>query len=113
MSQMNPEMQQCIDNCQRCHNVCLEMAAHHCLEMGGPHVEPNHMRIMLDCAQICQTAADFMLRGSKHHPHVCAECADVCEECARSCETLDGMEECVRACRTCAESCRRMSHAMV
>ena len=64
---------------------------------------------MLDCIQICQASADFMLRGSKHHPHVCRECAEICEQCAQSCEALDGMEDCVKACRACAQSCGEMA----
>lgn len=109
MNHSTTEMQQCIENCQKCHAVCLQMAATHCLEAGGKHTEPAHFRLMMDCAQICQTSADFMLRGSDHHAHVCAECADVCEDCAKSCEAIGGMDECVAACRKCAESCRAMS----
>lgn len=85
------------------------MAATHCLEVGGPHAAPDHIRIMLDCAQICMASADFMLRGSAHHADICRVCADICEACARSCEPLDGMEDCVAACRACAESCRAMA----
>jgi hypothetical protein len=61
------------------------------------------------CAEICRTAAHFMLIGSRHHKHTCAECAEICEECARDCERLEGMQECVEACRRCAESCRKMA----
>lgn len=109
MHHMSAEMQQCIENCQKCHAICLSMSSNHCLEVGGAHVAPDHFRLMMDCAQICATSADFMLRGSKHHPHVCAECADICEDCAKSCEQLDGMEECVKACRACVESCSAMA----
>jgi hypothetical protein len=103
------EMQACIDECLRCYAVCLGTAMGHCLETGGKHVAPPHFRLMMACAEICRTAAHFMLIGSPHHKHVCAECAEICEECARDCERLDGMEECVAACRRCAASCRRMA----
>ncbi len=109
MKHLSAEMKKCIENCQNCHAICLGMAASHCLEMGGAHVEPNHFRLMMDCAQICATCADFMLRGSKHHPHVCGECADICRDCAQSCADLDGMEECVAACNACVESCGAMA----
>ena len=105
----SPEMQKCIDECLRCYSVCLGMAMSHCLETGGEHVAPPHFRLMMACAEICRTAAHFMLIGTKHHKHTCAECAEICEECARDCERLDGMQECVEACRRCAESCRKMS----
>ena len=108
-TQSGPEMQHCIQECQRCASVCLSMAATHCLEMGGKHVEPTHYRTMLDCAEICQTSANFMLRSSQLHAHTCRACAEVCEECARSCEEVGDMQECVDACRRCAESCRKMA----
>lgn len=102
-------MQECITTCQSCHATCLQMLSQHCLAVGGKHVEPTHFRLMMDCAQICAVSADFMLRGSAHHAHICAECAEICEACAKSCEELGGMDDCVRACRACAESCRKMS----
>jgi hypothetical protein len=106
---MTPDMHASIDTCQSCHAACLGEAMNHCLEAGGEHVEPSHFRIMMDCAQICATTADFMLRGSAHHTHLCRECADICEACATSCETVGGMQGCIDACRRCAESCRKMA----
>ncbi len=106
------EMQQCIDNCQNCHTVCLETIAH-CLEVGGEHASTDHIKLLQDCVQICQTSADFMVRMSKHHPQICGVCADICEACAKECESMaDGaefMQRCADACRKCAESYRRMS----
>lgn len=103
------DMQECVDNCMQCYRMCLDMAMNHCLEQGGKHVAPEHFRLMINCAQMCQTAADFMLSSSSLHPRTCAACAAVCEACAESCEQLEGMEDCVRACRLCAESCREMA----
>lgn len=109
MHQLSQEMLACIEACQRCHSSCLSMAANHCLEVGGEHVEPKHFRLMLACAEICQTSANFMLMGSEYHKRVCAVCAEICEACARSCEEIGDMQDCVDACRRCAESCRRMA----
>jgi hypothetical protein len=106
---MNSEMQACIQACQDCHDECLKHASLHCLEVGGMHVEPTHFRLMLSCAEICQTSANMMLMGSEHHRDVCAVCAQVCEACAASCAKLEDMESCVQACRRCAESCRQMA----
>lgn len=102
-------MRACIDACTACHQVCLSTAMNHCLEMGGEHVAKEHFTLMLACAEICRTAAHFMLIGSPHHKHICRECAEICEECAADCEALEGMEECVAACRAWAESCRKMA----
>jgi len=110
MSYDSHAMQECIRECQQCHTICLSMLANHCLEQGGEHLEAKHVRTMLDCAQICATSADFMLRSSDLHYLVCDACAKICAECARSCERLDGMQACVDACRRCAETCRKMAN---
>jgi len=103
---LTPDLAACIEACNRAHGVALGMAMNHCLETGGDHVAPKHFRLMADCAAICATAADFMLRSSEFHRDSCALCADVCIACADSCAGLDGMEACVDACRACAASCR-------
>jgi hypothetical protein len=105
------EMQECIDNCTKCHAICVETITH-CLGMGGRHAEPEHIGLLRDCAQICATSADFMLRGSSHHSRTCAVCAEICARSAESCAALgndEAMQRCAEACRRCAESCRRMA----
>ena len=37
----------------------------------------NGVIVLLDCAEICQTSANFMLRGSPLHTNTCAACAIV------------------------------------
>ncbi len=106
------DMQECIDNCLACYRSCQETAMNHCLEKGGKFVEPEHFRLMLSCAEICRTSADFMLSGSPLHAQTCAVCAGVCEACAESCERLGEMDECARICRVCADSCREMAGAI-
>jgi hypothetical protein len=109
MHQMSAEMKACIEACLRCYQVCLGTAMTHCLQMGGKHTEPAHFRLMMACAEMCRTSAHFMLIGTEHHKHTCAECAEICEACARDCERIGDMQECVVACRECAEMCRRMA----
>lgn len=110
MAHVDTAMRTCIDACQACHAVCLE-TVQHCLDMGGKHAEAAHITTLLDCAQICATSADFMLRGSSSHAATCLACAEVCETCAESCDTLDGaeMKRCADECRRCAEECRTMA----
>lgn len=112
MNMSQDAMRECIDRCLHCYRTCLGMAMNHCLETGGQHVEPTHFRLMMNCADICRTAADFMLSGSPLHARICAACADICEACAQSCEQVGDMDECVEACRDCAQSCRDMSRDM-
>jgi hypothetical protein len=110
--QLSQHMRGCIEHCSNCHNICLETAMH-CLQMGGKHAEAGHIRALLDCAQICATSADFMLRGSEMHARICGVCAEACERCAEACERIaDGDElmlRCAELCRRCAESCRQMA----
>jgi hypothetical protein len=102
-------MQSCIEVCSHCHQVCLHTALGHCLNTGGKHVEAEHFRLMMSCAEICQASANFQLGNSAFHQRVCGVCAEICEACAVSCEKIGSMDECVKACRDCAESCRHMA----
>lgn len=109
-------LQECIQNCMNCHAVCLQ-TVEYCYKasLHGTSTRmdtPDHMRFLMDCAQICQTSAGFMLRESTLHGRLCGVCAEVCEACAQSCESFQGdaqSSQCAAACRQCASSCRRMS----
>lgn len=108
---LDNRVQECIGACSGCHNLCLDTVAH-CLDLGGPHASREHVGLLLDCADLCRTTADVMLRGSARHALVCAVCADVCQQCADECERLGGddqlMRQCADLCRRCAASCREM-----
>ncbi len=108
---VNERMQECIDRCQSCQAVCLQTISH-CLEKGGKHAEAGHIRMLMVCAEICDTSARFMLMGSPHHARTCEVCAEVCEACAKDCDRFGDdsmMQECAEVCRRCAESCRQMA----
>lgn len=108
---LTQEMRHCIQECQDCHSVCLETVTH-CLAKGGDHAAPDHIRLMLDCVEICQTSANFMLRGSDLHTLTCSACAEICGACADDCERLaddEMMRRCAEMCRRCADSCRLMA----
>jgi hypothetical protein len=110
-----PVVRQCIDECVRCHEVCLSTIPY-CLEQGSEHAEEAHIVLLQDCAEICRTNADFMLRGSDEHERVCAACAAICRHCADDCDRLSDdevMRACAEACRRCAEFCDRMATAAV
>jgi len=103
------EMQECIEECLDCRRTCFQTAMDYCLEMGGEHIAPEHFRLLMNCGEICQTAADFMISKSPLHVGVCDVCAEVCDACAESCEEIGNMDECIQACESCAESCRQMT----
>lgn len=100
----------CIQRCWECRDECQKTLFIYCLKMGGEHVEQDHVRLMADCMQACQTAADFMVRNSPLHAVECAACAEVCEACAESCLRMDDeeMKHCADICLQCAASCREM-----
>lgn len=102
-------MQACIEACSRCHDICLQTAMNYCLETGGKHVEATHFRLIMNCAEICQTSVSFQLSSSTFQHRICEICAEICEACADECEKLGGMNECIEACRACAENCRQMA----
>src|SRR5262245_38339970 len=104
------ELLDCIQSCKNCHDSCVETATY-CLEEGGQHAVARHMRLLLDCAQICTMTEDYMLRDSAFYAQVCGVCADVCDSCAEACERFPGdeqMAECMSACQRCADACRTM-----
>ena len=108
---MTAELERCIQHCMDCVNIC-EQTITHCLMMGGKHAAAEHITLMMDCAEVCNSAAKLMLHGSHFHQRMCEVCADICEACAKDCERLAGgdrsMLTCAETCRTCAESCRHM-----
>lgn len=109
MHEMSSEMQSCIDECLRCHQMCFGMAMTHCLEAGGDHVKPSHFRAMIACGEMCRDAAAMMLMKAPRAADFCRLCADVCEDCARECDPIPDMKDCAAECRRCAEECRKMS----
>ena len=128
-------LQVCIENCTRCHDTCLE-TLNYSLRRGGRFSESVHLRLLLDCAEICQTSTNFMRRGSDLYRVTCEACAIVCENCATNCERYavpgegsgapmsqhsgpshvsqenvdEQMKYCAEICRACARTCREMAN---
>ncbi|XHH08327.1 MAG: four-helix bundle copper-binding protein [Candidatus Bathyarchaeia archaeon] len=107
---INDEVRECIQDCLDCFKTCNQTLIR-CLSMNGKHVEVELLNLVMDCARICNTNADFMLRNSMYHPQTCGLTADICDECGDVCDRFDEdfMKECAGVCRRCAESCREMA----
>jgi hypothetical protein len=106
-------MHEAIETCERCHDICARTMTH-CLAQGGHHAEPNHIRTLLDCIELCAVCASVMLRDSPLHRCVCEICVETCDACAASCERFaddNVMQACAKECRRCAESCRKMARS--
>lgn len=107
---IDQDIARCIDDCVACWRSCNTAINGHCLETGGDHLRPEHVRVMVDCAEICRTCADFLMRQSPHGELICEPCARICARCAEECARLDDphMRDCAEVCRRCAASCRDM-----
>jgi hypothetical protein len=108
---MHEQLQQCIKECLNTHSACLAMVTY-CLQKGGAHAEQSHIRLLLDCAEICQISENFMLRVSPFHKRTCGICAEICMQCAQDCARFGDdaqMQACADTCRRCAESCQQMA----
>jgi hypothetical protein len=107
-------MQTCLSDCLKCYELCMQLIPY-CLEKGGKHANPEHMKLLMDCAEMCQTSANFLLRGSKQHASTCTTCALICRVCGISCDEFgeddEQMKACAAACFKCAESCEAMAAA--
>ena len=110
-SDFSDQMLVCIQNCQDCNRACLQTLVY-CMDQGGPHAAPEHLRLLMDCADICATSAAFMLRASDLHTYACSACAEVCRRCADACAAMGDdlrMKALADTCRHCAESCAAMA----
>ncbi|MBW3583648.1 MAG: four-helix bundle copper-binding protein [Euryarchaeota archaeon] len=104
-------VEQCATHCNDCKSVCEQTLAY-CLDKGGKHVGSEHINLLLDCINICDTCASACDRKSANHMVTCKACAEICRKCADSCASFEGdkqMQRCAEACRTCADSCRSMT----
>lgn len=102
----SPEITRALDECTRCHQICLTGSGH-VLRQGGDLADARHIRLLSDCVELCETNSNFMLRGSPFAQETAALCAEICRQCA---DELDGSDDaviqtCADACRDCAEAC--------
>lgn len=107
--QMNKDTH--LDDIANCYLSCNEMLRH-CLEMKGEHSNPDHLLLLVDCADICQVLLNFNYINSNAAKRVAELCAQICERCAASCAEFKEdpeMEECSAICKKCAQSCRELS----
>ncbi len=106
------DVRKCMLECLNCATVCRDTMTH-CLETGGEHAKPEHIFMLLDCAEFCETNAHILMHNSPVHHITCEACGQICEQCAEDCERMEDQEmrECVDACRRCVETCRKMAEA--
>jgi hypothetical protein len=113
MQATNPVVQRAIDDCKECHAICVQ-TIQYSVQQGGPYVAPDYLRLLEDCAQLCQLSEDFMLRDSPISATICTVCAEVCDQCTVACDQVGRgtdaqLRACADQCRRCAQSCRQMA----
>src|SRR5579884_4075186 len=81
------ELQQCIQDCLTCYDVCMQIAAND-QHASGDHAKLEHISILQDCAELCQTAAHFMQHNSPLYCYVTQACAQVATRCAAESEQM-------------------------
>lgn len=106
-----PLMKDCINACDLAHRAATE-AAIHGMQQGGDLANWEVVQLLLDTADITETATDFLLRSSRHYTPVLRVCAEITDKCADACEKLAGMDlrmkECAESCRRAATQCRKL-----
>lgn len=104
-------LQDCQNHCEHCHRICLQTMLY-ALRQSERRFHESHLRLLLDCAALCETCAGFLLRGSDYSAGICRACASLCERCAEFCgerrEDVQ-MRLCEQACLRCSESCAQLA----
>ena len=93
-----------VAGCLACHATCLQ-TVEHCLTKGGAHAAREHIQLLLDCAELCESSAHFMIRESPFQGRICALCAEACRACEEACRRMGDAADlrCAESCRRCAE----------
>lgn len=77
----------------------------HCLPGEGNGIHEARCDLLINCSDITQMTANFLLTNSEFQGDLCSLCAAVCTACADACDEVASLAECVAACRTCAAQC--------
>ncbi|MHA4809400.1 four-helix bundle copper-binding protein [Flavitalea flava] len=105
-----------IDACNYCAAMCNQCAVA-CLEEPGVLELKDCIRLDMECAAICRSAAEVMALNGAYAEDISELCSDICNACAEECgkHAKMGMEHCrvcEEACRKCAEECMPLEQAV-
>ena len=109
---MSQAYETCIDACLQCASVC-DYCASACLKEANVNEMARCIKLDMECAAMCRTAAQFMSLESEHANMLCQLCADICHACAEECSkhNSDHCRMCAEICYHCAEECASMAAA--
>lgn len=99
----------CIEACLQCMNACNVCYVSSLKEYDLAMLR-ECIRLDRECADICDFAAQSMIRQSPFVHEICELCVKACEACAEECGKHEHQhcKECAEACRRCADACRQM-----
>ena len=108
---ISPEMRRCIEAASETYAVCTETLTYS-LDGHFDLADPRHLRLLIDCAEVCQTTQNALLRASELKQLLATVCVEACENVAESCRQLDPTDEqlaeCAEVCTRCADYCREL-----
>ncbi|MDF7814775.1 four-helix bundle copper-binding protein [Hymenobacter sp. YC55] len=99
-------LQACVTACQQTNRLVAQQPDDNQLSRAA--------RLSLDCADLCQLTAAFVVRDSEHLIYVLRECAELCRTCAdeqaRHAAIVATCRQGEQACRRAEDACRTAYH---
>lgn len=101
------------DCASMCHRTCGML-----LNRPDAHLRRAQIKLLSDCATICEVCAKFVSGNSVLMKTICEYCAYVCEICGNEClkHTDQDSQKCGQMCLNCARECRslamQLSHSL-
>jgi hypothetical protein len=109
---ITPQMRRCIEGCSESYTVVTETLSYS-LDNGGPYLNDEHLRLLIDAGEILQATQNSLLRLSPLATMLCTVSAEACEKVAESCRELDGSDPqliaCAESCDHTANCCRELA----
>ncbi len=97
-------------NCSACAAEC-QKALDYCAKKGGRYAEGSLTNVLKDCITACNSASEYLTRGSTFSPKAASICIEACNNCAKACESFkddDKMRATADECRKCAGNCSKV-----
>ena len=105
-----------IDEFNNCQQVCMETAAH-CMRMGSEYAEAPLLRLLWDCAYVCEMSSEYDRLESPMQARGAYEItAELCDRVAQRCASFQYdriLMMCADTCRRCALYCREKAGTLV
>lgn len=99
--------EQLVKTINHCKVTCDKMIPY-LLQLRDVHTRTTQIRLLMDCADICDLASRMLSQNSYVSKEVISLCAYICELCGRECAKFqDTMSQhCSQTCLNCARDCQ-------